>query len=149
MRKNNLLLAFGFLALTSALFGARSLFRGATAVSAAAQISVSPSSIDFGDIDQTDGIVSREVTVSNTGNLPLEIRRISTSCGCTTADMDTSPIPGGQTRTLTIRFDPMTHPDQNGPITRVVYLQTSDPKQPEIEIDIAGNVMPGKSTSKL
>jgi len=105
---------------------------------------VNPASIDFGDIDQKGGLVATTVTVLNSGNTPLEIHRVSTSCGCTTANMDTSPLQPDEERALTISFDPMVHADQSGPITRVVYLQTSDPEQPEIEINIIGNVIPSE-----
>ncbi|MEK7665761.1 MAG: DUF1573 domain-containing protein [Patescibacteria group bacterium] len=105
------------------------------------QLFVNPTSIDFGDIDQGGGIVSQTVTVTNYGSKPLEIYRISTSCGCTTAEMDQSPIEPNVQRLLTISFDPMAHPDQNGTIARVVYLQTSDPNQPEFEINVIGNVI--------
>ncbi|NQV12058.1 DUF1573 domain-containing protein [Candidatus Uhrbacteria bacterium] len=105
-------------------------------------IGVSALLVDFGDIDQDGGIVSTTVEVSNTGEGVLEIHRLSTSCGCTTAQMNESPLSAGEARTLTIEFDPMAHPDQSGPITRVIYIQSSDPGQPELEIDITGNVIP-------
>ncbi len=102
---------------------------------------VSSSSIDFGDIDQGGGAVETTVEVSNAGGRTLEIYRLSTSCGCTTAQMDQSPLAPGDKRTLTIRFDPMVHPDESGPIARAVYLQSSDSQQPEVVIDITGNVI--------
>ena len=105
---------------------------------------MNPSLVDFGDIDQAGGYVWAEVQVTNNGNKPLEFNRISTSCGCTTAEMDQSPLEPGLSRILSIRFDPMAHPDQSGPITRVVYLQTSDRDRPEIEIDVVGNVISTK-----
>lgn len=107
-------------------------------------IVITPSSLDFGDIDQSGGIVSARVEITNTGNQILEIFRVSTSCGCTTATMDTTPLSSNDTRILTIEFDPMVHPDQQGPITRVVYIQSSDPEQPEIEINVTGNVISTK-----
>ncbi len=109
---------------------------------AVARMEVNPPFVDFGDIDQAGGIVSTNVSITNRGTKPLEFYRISTSCGCTTTEMDTSPLEHNASRILTIRFDPMAHPDQNGPITRVVYLQTSDPNQQETEIDVLGNVVP-------
>ncbi|MFA4845218.1 MAG: DUF1573 domain-containing protein [Patescibacteria group bacterium] len=105
-------------------------------------VEVNPPSVDFGDVPQAGGIVSADVEVTNSGSQTLTIYRLSTSCGCTTATMDTSPIEPGGSRTLTIRFDPMAHPDQSGLITRVVYLQTSDAQRPEVEIDVTGNVIP-------
>ncbi len=113
-------------------------------MSSAPRIEVSPQSVDFGDIDQAGGVVSADVVVTNSGTKALEFNRISTSCGCTTTDMDTSPLAPGASRVLTIHFDPMAHPDQHGFITRAVYLQTSDPTQPELEIGVTGNVIPVK-----
>lgn len=149
MNRTYALLALGAMIVGGFLFGARSIFSVASSESPAAHVSISLSSIDFGDIDQNGGIVSKDIAVTNDGNQSLTINRISTSCGCTTAQMDTSPLEAGETRTLTIRFDPMAHPDQSGPITRAVYLQTSDPKQPEVEINIVGNVMKDKSTVRI
>lgn len=96
---------------------------------------------DFGDIIQSEGPVSTTVQISNNSDQKLEINRLSTSCGCTTATMDLSDLQPGETRDMKITFDPMTHPDQFGAITRVVYLQTSDPNLPELEIEIKGNVI--------
>lgn len=104
-------------------------------------ISVSPTSHDFGDILQNQGPVSTTFTVKNTGGEPLTINRLSTSCGCTTAEMNESPLEPGESREMRVSFDPMVHPDQLGNIERVVYLQTSDPENPEVEIDLIGNVI--------
>lgn len=109
---------------------------------ATGELTVSSSLVDFGDINQSGGVVSAAIEVSNTGEGGLEIHRVSTSCGCTTATMDTSPLAPGEQRILTVAFDPMVHPDQSGPITRVVYIQSSDPDMSEVEIDVVGNVVP-------
>lgn len=105
------------------------------------QVAVSPHAIDYGDIVQKDGSVSRTVTVANVGKGILELHRLSTSCGCTTAEMDMSDMEPDESREMKITFDPLTHPDQLGPIIRVVYLQTSDPDRSEVEIDVTGNVL--------
>lgn len=103
-------------------------------------ISVNPTHVDFGEIVQSGGTVSAKVVVTNTGREPLVINRISTSCGCTSAKMDQSDLSAGESREMTITFDPMAHPDESGPIVRAVYLQTSDPDEPEIQIDVTGVV---------
>lgn len=110
----------------------------------APHIIINPTAIEFGNIDQKGGAVTKSVAVSNTGNKPLKINRLSTSCGCTIAKMDLTDLAPNTTRSLDITFDPMAHPDQFGPVTRVVYLQTSDSKNPEIEINVTGNVIPKK-----
>lgn len=104
-------------------------------------IIVTPEQIHFGDIEKNGGIVTAIVVISNTSNEDITINRLSTSCGCTEAMMDLSPLTPNEKRELTITFDPMVHEDQLGEIIRVVYLQTSDTEHPEIEIDITGTVI--------
>ena len=51
---------------------------------------------DFGDITQGD-VVERVFKFTNTGNQPLIITNITTSCGCTTPVWPRDPImPGGK-----------------------------------------------------
>lgn len=106
-----------------------------------AKVFVFPLHHDFGEIWQGQGKVRTIVNIKNSGGKPLKIHRLSTSCGCTTAEMDQSDLLPGQKRKMVITFDPMTHPNQLGKIKRVVYLQTSDPNQSEVEIDIEGVVL--------
>ncbi|NIA02103.1 MAG: DUF1573 domain-containing protein [Nitrospirae bacterium] len=108
-------------------------------------VQISPSSYDFGDIYQEDGIVSTTFSVTNVGDNEIEINRLSTSCGCTTAEMGLSDLGPGESREMIVEFDPNVHPDQLEFIERVIYLQTSDVVQPEIEIDITGNVLGGNA----
>ncbi|MBI4437429.1 DUF1573 domain-containing protein [Candidatus Uhrbacteria bacterium] len=142
MNRLPILLTLAVVLLVGSGLGALLLFTNLSNEPAPAHLLVNPASVDLGDIPQDGGIVSSTVTIKNDGGLPLEIFRLSTSCGCTTADMDASPLAPGDERTLTIRFNPMTHPDESGPITRVVYVQTSDPTQPEMEINVTGVVIP-------
>lgn len=58
---------------------------------------IEPEEHDFGGVRQNQKYV-HEFTVSNVGTEALEIRRISTSCGCTAAIAETRTIePGGST----------------------------------------------------
>lgn len=104
-------------------------------------IAASPTFYDFGDVAQSGGPVSTTFEIQNTGNEILELYRLSTSCGCTTAEMDMSPLAPGETRVMQVTFDPLVHPNQLGSITRIVYLQTSDPVLAELEIELVGNVV--------
>lgn len=112
-------------------------------------ITATPSSYDFGDIEQDKGKVSTVVKIENTGDESIKLNRLSTSCGCTTAEMDMSDLLSGEVRDMKITFDPMAHPDESGPITRMVYLQTSDPVMPELSIEITGNVIAAEAAKEV
>lgn len=109
------------------------------------EVAVSPARLDLGAIDPGNGPITRTVLVKNTGGKPLDLFRLSTSCGCTTARMDLTPLAAGEERSMTITYDPAVHPDETGPIERAVYLQTSDAKTPEVSIDVVGEITPNVS----
>ncbi|MCR4280463.1 MAG: DUF1573 domain-containing protein [Candidatus Komeilibacteria bacterium] len=111
-------------------------------VKIAGQITVDPRLVEWGEIRRSDGLQTAAITVTNIGNDDLIINRLSTSCGCTSAVMDESPLSPGEKRIMEITFDPTVHPDEVGPVARVVYLQTNDPDDPEIEIDLSGVIVP-------
>lgn len=116
------------------------------------QIEVEPAQLDWGSISAANGLVSQTVVVRNKGTGDLIVKKISTSCGCTTARLTTARrttpqlgmdhgslpplrevIQPSEEATLTITYDPNFH-FARGPITRVVYLVTNDPRQPEVEV---------------
>lgn len=79
--------------------------------------------------------------IQNRGNQPLLITSVVTSCGCTTADLTSSVIPGGQRADLRVIFDPDFH-DTSGPVTRIVWVSTNDPDMPVVELRLDANVSP-------
>lgn len=100
------------------------------------KIAINPAFYDFGEVVQSEGKVSTNFTVKNIGGAPLKFNKLSTSCGCTVAEMDLSDLLAGESRNMKVTFDPMVHPDQLGAATRVVYLQTNDPAAQETEIEL-------------
>lgn len=82
---------------------------------------------DFGPIsDQFP--VSRTFTLSNTGNAPLEIVELETSCNCTVPELDKQVIAQGESAQLVITFDPK---GLNGPVTRTVRVWVKGQPQPQ------------------
>lgn len=138
-----------FKKITVILFTGFFLISGYSVYAAAPGIVAVPPSYDFGDIYQEDGPVSTTIIIENVSEQPVNINRLSTSCGCTTAEMDISPLAPAEKRSMKVTFDPMTHPNQTGKIIRVIYLQTSDPVLPELEIEILGNVIGGSSNDVI
>jgi hypothetical protein len=108
------------------------------------RIEVTPSSYDFGEISPTEKAVV-EFQVKNTGGSPLEITRVSTSCGCTTAEIEDELLLPGETTTLHVTFDPQvmyTEGLAEEEILRVIYVRSNDPDRPEVEVELRGRVVP-------
>lgn len=103
-----------------------------------ASLVVEPESHDLGMVRKIDGIVKTSFVVSNISAEAVSITEITTSCGCTTAEIDEKIIPPGTKRNLTVYFDPDFHKEPEGKFSRTVFLQTSDNQEilAEIEVEI-------------
>jgi len=99
------------------------------------RIEITPASWDFGEIPPT-AKVTHTFTVTNVGQGPLEITGVSTSCGCTTAEVDRAHLQPGQQTALKVAFDPQTHGGSTGRFLRLVYVRSNDPERPEAQIEI-------------
>lgn len=103
------------------------------------QIELNVDSYNMGDINPSEGIRTEIFTVKNTGSSLLEIKSISTSCGCTEAEVESEEIMPGEETKLTVEYDPSVHPDLVGKIKRIVYIKSNDPVNKEIELELTGN----------
>lgn len=106
------------------------------------KISVEANSFTFGDV--VNGQVEiKNLEIRNIGNGILRIEAVSTSCGCTTATMDSMIISPGDSAKLRIEFDSGAHgPDENGQIIRQIFIASNDPQQKELIIDFEANILP-------
>ncbi len=116
---------------------------------------------DFGTISMAKGNVSHVFTVANTGTEPIVVKKLYTSCMCTTATLTNDGktvgpfgMPGhasipsidvtiapGATAQVNAVFDPAAHgPAGIGTISRVVVLENSAGKP--VEIGFSANVTP-------
>ncbi len=112
---------------------------------------VSPNTYDFGSVSVQFGEVSTSFRIRNAGEGELELKDMDTSCGCTEATVVVDGVEGprfnmrmhqenptdwsvrlapGEEAQLRIYYDPMTHPDLRGSVTREVYLFGDDLKKP-------------------
>jgi hypothetical protein len=101
----------------------------------AGQIELSATEFDFGTIPNT-GPVSQTFQVRNTGDGPLEISGVSTSCGCTTAEVGSQRLAAGESTDLTVTYDPLAHDGATGDFIRLVYIRSDDPDTPEAALTI-------------
>ena len=98
----------------------------------APKISVEPALQDLGTRPQQ--LIDLVFEVKNTGNADLVIEKVSVSCECTTAEMEKSVIPPGESAELRVKFDPA-EDNLFGEIQRIIYLRSNDPIQPEAEAE--------------
>lgn len=112
-------------------------------------LEVTPPSYELGNVPIKGGIVTKDYEVKNTTDKVLKLKKITTSCMCTTASFqvgsketrffgmemvgDKNPpvnieVAPGQTGKVQVRFDPAAHgPEGVGPFDRIVWLAFSDP----------------------
>ena len=123
------------------------LLGGCGLIGGVPQFSVSPQGYDFGRIGP-DEPVTTNFTVSNSGSAPLKIDSVTTSCGCTTAQLSGQTVAPGATVDLDVTFDPQAHNGATGKFVRYVYLRTNDSDQPEVEVKLEVEVMADAAAQK-
>lgn len=69
-----------------------------------AQIHFDEDRFNFGSIDE-GGVIKHTFTFSNSGNIPLIISDVRSTCGCTVAEWPKEPIAPGGTGEIPVQFD--------------------------------------------
>jgi hypothetical protein len=91
--------------------------------------------IDYGTIDKnSDG--TRVFEFTNTGDAPLIINRVKSSCGCTIPSKPTKPIMPGQSDKIVVKYN--TH--RAGPFRKTVTIY-SNAQNSVIILKIKGKVV--------
>lgn len=76
--------------------------------------------------------------VKNTGQAPLTLKMLGTSCKCTLAELPNNRLePGAQTR---IELEWKAN-ERHGPYTQTATLETNDPRHPTMIFTVAGRVI--------
>ena len=100
-------------------------------------ITVEATSLDLGSVVNGD-IVSRDLILRNDGEADLVIDSITTSCSCTQASVNLLTIAANQSGILHIEFDSGFHgSDLTGPLIRQVFINSNDPRQPELLVELS------------
>jgi hypothetical protein len=86
------------------------------------------------------------VPVENIGGGELIIEAVTSSCGCTTAQLTPDVISAGGSGTLSITYDSGAHgPNEVGPVMRQIFIASNDPDEPEIEFRFTAEVVSAES----
>jgi hypothetical protein len=107
-----------------------------------AKIKFKTETIDYGTIEKgADGIRVFEFT--NTGDAPLIITRVYSSCGCTIPKKPDAPILPGKTGVIEVKYDTK----RVGPIRKTITVY-SNADEPTKAIKIKGKIVdPSKGKS--
>ncbi|MBI4556147.1 MAG: DUF1573 domain-containing protein [Candidatus Hydrogenedentes bacterium] len=104
-------------------------------------ISVATTDLDMGVI-ANNAIATKELQVTNTGKTELQIQRVQTTCGCTTAELpeEKSAIAPGQSVALKVHVDPKKVPGFES--TKVLSIFSNDPRQPMLDVKVHAKIAP-------
>ena len=94
-----------------------------------------PSEINFGTFDKSE-IKETTINVKNTGDSPLVIVDVSTTCGCTAATYDKRPAKPGETLRVGIKMTPK----DTGFFDEVVTIKYNSINNQPVKVGIKGNV---------
>lgn len=100
-----------------------------------AKIEFKTDTVDYGEISKgSDGVRIFEFT--NTGNAPLVISKVSSSCGCTIPKKPEAPIAPGETGEIQVKYDT----NRVGPIRKAITV-ISNAETPTVILKIKGEVI--------
>ncbi len=108
-----------------------------------AKIEFKSDTIDYGTIEKgADGVRVFEFT--NTGNAPLIISKVSSTCGCTIPKKPEGPILPGETGEIEVKYDTK----RVNPIRKTITV-ISNAETPTVALKIKGLVVDSSKASVL
>ena len=91
--------------------------------------------VDYGEILKgSNGI--RVFTFTNTGDSPLEIFKVYSSCGCTIPKKPEAPIAPGEKGEIQVKYDT----NRLGPIRKTITVNSNATATPIVSLKIKGKV---------
>ncbi len=100
-----------------------------------AKIEVAENVMNLGELKQGDPAMY-DLVVRNTGDGPLIIANVKTSCGCDVASYPKEPIMAGDSIIIRYKYDSK----RLGPINKSMTIQSNDPEQTYVVVRSKGNV---------
>ncbi len=108
-----------------------------------AKIEFKATTVDYGTIEKgADGVRTFEFT--NTGDAPLIISKVTSSCGCTVPKKPDGPIAPGETGEIQVKYDT----NRVNPIRKTITV-ISNADTPTVALKIKGEVIDPSKTSVL
>ena len=102
------------------------------------QIEITPRTFDFNEIEY-GSIAEHTFKIKNLGSETLEIKRVATSCACTSAEVGEKILKHDEETDLKVIYDTGLmgdSPHAKGKQERIIYIKTNDPINPQVEVTI-------------
>lgn len=106
------------------------------------KINFNETSHSFGKIKEEGGLATYKFEFKNTGNQPVIITRVQSSCGCTTPDWTRSPVVPGAKGFVSTQYDPRNRP---GAFNKHVLVYNTATKEP-VKLVVTGEVIQKEKT---
>ena len=103
---------------------------------AAPKLVVEQPTFDFGEIPQGE-TVRHVFSFTNSGDKPLHIEKVHSSCGCTAALVSTKTLAPGDRGEVQANFDSTRF---RGEVSKTISLYSNDPGQPVAQLVVKGKV---------
>lgn len=93
---------------------------------------------NFGKVPKGQKQIEKEFVFKNTGNSDLKIRKIRTTCGCTTASPEKTVLKPGESSSFKAVFTPGS---RRGVQRKSIYVITNDPQNSNVRLMISGEIV--------
>lgn len=103
-----------------------------------AQIEFEVETINYGEVKRSTDNGVREFVFKNTGDAPLIIKEVKSSCGCTVPEWPKTPIEPGKTEKIVVKYNM-----NPGPISKTITVVSNAKNKPNgiIPLRIKGSVL--------
>lgn len=106
-----------------------------------AKIEFKETEIDYGEIEKGSNGV-RVFQFTNTGDVPLVISKVRSSCGCTIPKKPEDPVLPGESGEIEVKYDTK----RVGPIRKTITVE-SNADTPTVGLKIKGKILDGSESS--
>ncbi|MFA6216869.1 MAG: DUF1573 domain-containing protein [Candidatus Omnitrophota bacterium] len=91
---------------------------------------------DFGPVE-SGKIMEHDFTIKNETSALLQIKDVSTSCGCTVSQIRRNTLQRGESTSLNVKFNSKGY---HGPVRQFVYVDTNDTQNPVMRFVVKADV---------
>ena len=91
---------------------------------------------DFGNVKQGE-VFNHIFKFKNTGDAPLLIRRVRTTCGCTAALVSDRTVEPGEKGEIKVAFNTAGY---SGEQRKYIYVESNDPREPNIQLSVVAEI---------